>query len=589
MAKIEEIAIDTNIALDMISYYDEYTHLEDNENYFTSLLVDYNEEIDKNSTALMEFIKTRLEKYVPKINTLKKLISKRNKNNNKDNDKDNQDARIDFNCLKNYYDSTTDEEKKFLTIKSMVNLYKTAKKDLKKYITQTDKIMKEVIEELNAKCENIREKISNGEISQDELVHEKKLYSTMIKQQVRFAKSLRNNLEFNKFFETDEKEFKEKYDPFCRIRQKIDAIDMCQKMVSNQVEIVIPEFVYEELCNHTKEFYPYDKIKQQKITNALILEKQLNAFTSNCTLSLIQDKHVKDYIKNIAYLLRSDIKDTISQHELEQNKGKFENFKGEDVGSCAKFADSKIAVYAYVSGIRVVTNNHDDFLGAEIAIIYSKENSKVIDVYRKETRRNLFSKMAKSGLKHGDKIILIDGPKSDNTIVGEAITVYEFNGKKLKEVNKSKVFKHTELNSKKLEDVKSKYKKEFKKADWISNFKKVTEITALGDYYKELKDINIMMNKTREDKEKNIITSLKEKEKKKQEKRKEKSKSGIDKPNNIIEADKELKQIEEKIRMVRENFELLKSSNKEVNNTSSARLLVEQSKNKTKDNNSQEK
>lgn len=574
MAKIEEIAIDTNIALDMIRYYDQYSNAEDKENYFSRELIKDRFEMEKNSIKLMEFIETRLEEYQDKVKEYKRqnLFTEKSEDGV-------AYAKREYQKLKEYYNSTQDEEQMFLTMQQMVTLYKSTKKDLKNELKESDENIKEKINKLHGKLDKIKDNIVKN---RNKSVYQKQSLDIIVKQ-TKLTQRLENILDLNKMFGEDENKLKKIYDTYCHKIQDISAIEMCEKMVTGKVQIVIPEFVYEELCNHTKEFHPYDKIKQQKITSAIVSEKQLDAFTANCTLSIIQDKHLRNYIYNIAYLLRSDIKDTISKKELDTNKDKYQSFKGKDAGSCGKFADSKIAVYAYISGICVVTNNHDDFLGKEIVISYnegSPENSKIEKLNRKDNRRNLFLKMAKSGLKCGDKIILIDGPKDKNMMVGQAITFYEFNGKKFKKVNKSKVFKHQELTVDKLEKIKNKFKKEFRKNNWIKKFNKITEVTIALNSYNELVAMNDMVTRTREEKEEEILNKLTNKD--------DKNKDCKGKGKDKISPDKEFEQIVESINRKKEEFEALTNvtsqnggevtSNIETNVKSSCKLIDDQTK-----------
>lgn len=583
MARKREIAIDTNIAFDMIAYYNKYLKSENRETFFSDLLEKENLTLNKTVEEFQEFVKNGLGKYQTRISELQSLKDKKYNNKRED-----SKTNVNYNLLEDYY-KNNDEEKQFLTIKAMANGYKTVKKDLKSKIETINEKKKHLIEVLGKRIENIQQKLNSGELKEERIPYYMSLYSGCLRLQSKCLETLQKNLEFTNAFEKEEKQFKEKYDAYCHTRQRIDAISMCQQMVTKQVQIVLPEFVYEELCNHTKELKPYDEIKQQEITNALISKEQLNVFTSNCTLYLIQDVQVRNYINNMAFLLRSDIKDTIIQKELENkdNKGMFENFKKEDVGSCAKFADSRIAMFAYVSGIDVVTNNHDDFLGAEVAVTYNKEKTKVENISRKEARRKLFSRMVYNGLKFNDKIILLNAPKKGNIIHGEAITFYEFNGRKVKEVDKFKVCKHKELNHKSLKKLKKKMKVEFKNKAWVGSFKKVEKLVALSHRYNELKEINNMVNETRIEKENAIIAKLKEKEVKKKEKiiNKENVKT---KKQDKIDEDKELKLIEEKIRKAKEEFESLQNITKQNPNGTQTKLVEEQSKSRIQDNNSLE-
>lgn len=146
-------------------------------------------------------------------------------------------------------------------------------------------------------------------------------------------------------------------------------------MIKGEAEIILSQFVYEELCNHIQEDGPKDKITGRSINKSIISKEMLFNFTKYCTLSFTMDKDLSDYMANMAYLLRvgndkveTPIKNTIikSLNRNLENEGKIgEPFK-KDISSCGKYSDSLIAVYSNLAGIYFLTANIDDFIGKGI-------------------------------------------------------------------------------------------------------------------------------------------------------------------------------------------------------------------------------
>ena len=98
MARKREIAIDTNIAFDMIAYYNKYLKSENRETFFSDLLEKENSTLNKTVEEFQEFVKNGLGKYQTRISELQSLKDKKYNNKRED-----SKTNVNYNLLEDYY------------------------------------------------------------------------------------------------------------------------------------------------------------------------------------------------------------------------------------------------------------------------------------------------------------------------------------------------------------------------------------------------------------------------------------------------------------------------------------------------------
>lgn len=493
MAKVSEVAVDTNVAIEMIKEHDDYVKNNKNSQYLSNKLNKIKREEKSNSQEYLTYIGNRLEQFntllTNHLETVKDFSFIGTKNILVNKLSKIKEAQKEFEKVVKFYKSTKLEEDKFLAIEKLSSIYDNAQNltssifakkrdsrnpfDIEKQIKVLDEEIKQNKDLLNAFENNPKRKAQ---------IEKKILISS--EQRLQLALRLKSGLN-EVFCEKEDNKYKLVKDKLLKSKIQKNSLLLTQKMVKGEVEIVIPEFVYEELCNHTIEFNPKNAVDGTKVTNGLVSKLALDSFTKNCTLSLVKDKEILDYLKNVAFALRKG-----GNYKKERNTS--ENFK-QDIGSCGKFSDSMIAVYSSLSGLFVVTNNRGDFVGSpsEIAVITNDgKNEKVVKLENNDKIRNHFRKMVKNGFKfkNNEPIFVSDG---------EVVTLYEYNDGKFNKMQPSKIIKHVELTPKMLEQYEKELNKIFKHKGWSGDFKKITELKAEKDALVLFGEVNRAMNEER--------------------------------------------------------------------------------------------
>lgn len=501
MKRADQVAVDTNIALGMINTLSDYNNSSNKEEYFLNRLEEANDDIKNSTTTFFNYIQTKLNEYKKIVANNSTIVVEVDKNKHIIP----EDAQKLYDKLVEHYNSTTDEDQKRLVIKKMESVFTKTRSytnnfNQKDSFTEAEKNQKfEEKRNLANQIKSLDKEINEYKVLIDNLPKDstdREFYNAKIKEiknnQYQLSLELEKKFTIEETWAFEEKRYNKMSTSLSKKIQDINGIKLCEKMIKGEVEIILPEFVYEELCNHTKEFNPYHKIAKQNITKGLVSKDALDNFTKNCTLSLVKDKELLEYLENLAYLARGaykkemgdkkNIEMPVKEKIIKKLKGeigdssKDANFFKQDVGSCGKFSDSLIAVYSNLAGVYLITNNIDDFIGAEL------DDWNGGKLKTKQQRRKLFEILTVSGAE-------VEGFKSLDVSDKESITFYEFEKGKRSKVKQSKLAKHVKVSAKKLLTYEKELNETFKHSGWSANFKQITELQNKCEFILLLADV----------------------------------------------------------------------------------------------------